>query len=66
MVEQVEKTKKDTMYAQYQRAQELIRIQDSVRETLLDSMQKVLPRIKRDSLSLLLKMANLKNKVKVE
>jgi hypothetical protein len=54
------------MYAQYQRAQELIRIQDSVRETLLDSMQKVLPRIKRDSLSLLLKMANLKNKVKVE
>jgi hypothetical protein len=62
---QVEKTKKDTMYAEYQRAQELIRIQDSVREILLDSMQKVLPRIKRDSLSLLLKMANLKNKVKV-
>ena len=65
-VASIVKTKKDTMYAKYQRVQELMRIQDSVRKTLLDSMQKVLPRIKRDSLSLLLKMANLKNKVKVE
>tara|TARA_B100000795_G_scaffold92606_2_gene67726 strand:+ start:22650 stop:23198 length:549 start_codon:yes stop_codon:yes gene_type:complete len=56
----IEKTKKDTMYAQYKRVQEVKRLQDSVREILLDSMQKILPKIKRDSLSRILNKANVK------
>ena len=53
----IEKTKKDTLYAQYKRAKELQRINDSVKGARLDSLQGIYPKIKRDSIEQLLKLA---------
>ena len=56
----VEKTKKDTLFAQYKRAKELQRINDSIKGARLDSLQSIYPKIKRDSLQNLLKLATQK------
>lgn len=56
----VEKTKKDTLFAQYKRAKELQRINDSIKGDRLDSLQSIYPKIKRDSLQNLLKLATQK------
>ena len=53
----IEKTKKDTLYAQYKRAKELQRINDSVKSARLDSLQDIYPKIKRDSIEQILKAA---------
>jgi len=53
----IEKTKKDTLYAQYKRAKELQRIKDSVKGATLDSLQSIYPKIKRDSINKLLEIA---------
>jgi hypothetical protein len=53
----IEKTKKDTLYAQYKRAKELQRINDSVKGARLDSLQDIYPKIKRDSIEQILKAA---------
>ena len=53
----IEKTKKDTLYAQYKRAKDLQRINDSVKGARLDSLQGIYPKIKRDSIEQLLKVA---------
>ena len=55
-----EKTKKDTLYAQYKRAKELQRINDSVKGARLDSLQDIYPKIKRDSIEQILKAAHQK------
>jgi hypothetical protein len=60
----VEKTKRDTLYAQYERTEKAKRIKDSIKEQRLDSMQKILPKIKRDSWSQLLEAADLKERSK--
>ena len=54
----IEKAKRDTLYAQYKRSQEAIRIKDSIREARLDSMELVFPKLERDSLFQLLKTAD--------
>lgn len=56
----VEKTKKDTLFTQYKRAKELQRINDSIKGARLDSLQSIYPKIKRDSLQNLLKLATQK------
>ena len=56
----VEKTKKDTLFAQHKRAKELQRINDSIKGARLDSLQSIYPKIKRDSLQNLLKLATQK------
>ena len=56
----VEKTKKDTLFAQYKSAKELQRINDSIKGARLDSLQSIYPKIKRDSLQNLLKLATQK------
>jgi len=56
----VEKTKKDTLFAQYKRAKELQRINDSIKGARLDSLKSIYPKIKRDSLQNLLKLATQK------
>ena len=53
----IEKTKKDTLYAQYKRAKELQRVKDSVKGATLDSLQSIYPKIKRDSINKLLEIA---------
>lgn len=61
----VEKTKRDTLYAQYERSEKSKRIKDSIKKQRLDSMQKIRPKIKRDSLYQLLKAADLKQHSKI-
>ena len=53
---QLEKIKKDTLYAQYKRAKELQRITDSIKGASLDSLQRIYPKIKRDSIKKLLEI----------
>ena len=53
---QLEKIKKDTLYAQYKRAKELQRITDSIKGASLDSLQRIYPKIKRDSVKKLLEI----------
>ena len=43
----VEKTKKDTLYAQYKRAKELQRINDSIKGARLDSLQAYISKNKK-------------------
>lgn len=57
----VEKAKRDTLFAQYKRSQEAKRIKDSIREARLDSMELLLPKIERDSLTQLLNAADSKD-----
>ena len=52
----IEKTKKDTLYAQYKRAKELQRTKDSIKGASLDSLQRIYPKIKRDSVKKLLEI----------
>ena len=52
----IEKIKKDTLYAQYKRAKELQRIKDSIKGARLDSLQRIYPKIKRDSIKKLLEI----------
>lgn len=52
----LEKIKKDTLYAQYKRAKELQRITDSIKGASLDSLQRIYPKIKRDSIKKLLEI----------
>ncbi|MDB9828124.1 DUF4296 domain-containing protein [Flavobacteriaceae bacterium] len=61
----IEKTKKDTLYAQYKRAKELQRINDSVKGARLDSLQGIYPKIKRDSIEQLLKLVLQKNTIQI-
>ena len=54
----IEKTKRDTLFAQYKRSEAAKRIRDSIKEARLDSMELVFPKLERDSLFQLLKTAD--------
>lgn len=53
---QLEKIKKDTLYAKYKKDKEQQRIKDSIKGAKLDSLHRLYPKINRDSIKGLLKL----------